>query len=48
MCVCVCARALSRSEHQQKFIEADPYVVNGLVTAWKIRDWTAVVGTGQL
>jgi uncharacterized protein YciI len=44
------ARALSLylSEHKQKFVEADPYVVNGLVTAWKIRDWTAVVGTGQL
>ena len=32
----------------QKFVEADPYVVHGLVTAWKIRDWTAVVGTGQV
>jgi uncharacterized protein YciI len=35
-------------EEIKKFVEADPYVVNGLVTDWKIRDWTAVVGTGQL
>lgn len=35
-------------EEIKKFVEADPYVVHGLVTDWKIRDWTAVVGTGQL
>lgn len=23
----------------------DPYVVNGLVTSWRVREWTTVVGT---
>ena len=26
------------------FAEADPYVRNGLVTAWRVRPWTVVVG----
>jgi len=26
------------------FVEADPYVRNGLVTGWRIREWTTVVG----
>ncbi len=24
--------------------EADPYVLNGLVTRWWVREWTTVVG----
>jgi uncharacterized protein YciI len=28
----------------QAFAEADPYVVNGVVTAWRVREWTTVVG----
>jgi uncharacterized protein YciI len=27
------------------FVEADPYVANGLVTSWEIRPWTVVVGS---
>lgn len=27
------------------FVENDPYVNNGLVTQWHIREWNAVVGT---
>ena len=27
------------------FVENDPYVKNGLVTQWHIREWNAVVGT---
>lgn len=27
------------------FVKSDPYVKNGLVTNWKIRDWTVVVGS---
>ena len=27
------------------FVENDPYVKNGLVTQWYIREWNAVVGT---
>jgi uncharacterized protein len=26
------------------FAEADPYVRNGLVTRWRVRPWTTVVG----
>lgn len=26
------------------FVEADPYVRNGLVKSWQIREWTVVVG----
>ena len=28
----------------EAFIAADPYVRNGLVTRWRIRAWTTVVG----
>ena len=33
-------------EAAKRFAEADPYVVNGLVTAWTARSWTTVVGHG--
>lgn len=26
------------------FAESDPYVVNGLVTAWRVREWVTAVG----
>jgi len=29
----------------EEFAASDPYVANGLVTAWRIRPWTVVVGT---
>jgi uncharacterized protein len=29
-----------------RFARADPYVVNGLVTDWRVREWTTVVGEG--
>jgi len=28
----------------EAFAEADPYVLNGLVTAWRVREWTTVIG----
>ena len=28
----------------EAFVEADPYVRNGLVTSWRLRSWTVVVG----
>ena len=28
----------------EQFARMDPYVVNGLVTNWRVRDWTVVVG----
>jgi uncharacterized protein len=28
----------------EEFVGRDPYVANGLVTAWRIRPWTVVVG----
>jgi hypothetical protein len=32
----------------QKFVDADPYRKAGLVTGYKIREWTTVVGEGAL
>lgn len=28
----------------RRFVEADPYVRNGLVAAWEIRKWNVVIG----
>src|SRR5262249_53761534 len=28
----------------EKFARADPYVLNGLVKRWYVREWTTVVG----
>ena len=28
----------------EEFVQHDPYVRNGLVTGWRIREWTVVVG----
>jgi uncharacterized protein YciI len=28
----------------EEFVRRDPYVVNGLVTSWRVRPWTTVVG----
>jgi uncharacterized protein YciI len=33
-------------EVAKRFAEADPYVLNGLVTSWRVREWTTVVGDG--
>ncbi len=30
----------------QAFAESDPYVLNGLVKAWRVREWTTVLGDG--
>ena len=30
----------------ETFAAADPYVLNGLVTRWRVREWTTVVGPG--
>jgi uncharacterized protein YciI len=38
---------LFRSDSQSvvdAFAESDPYVLNGLVVAWRVREWTTVVG----
>jgi uncharacterized protein YciI len=29
------------------FANADPYVINGLVTAWVVREWATVIGEGS-
>ena len=31
-------------EAAERFAQADPYVRNGLVTRWRVRPWTTVVG----
>jgi uncharacterized protein YciI len=28
----------------EAFARTDPYVLNGLVTSWRVREWTTVVG----
>ena len=28
----------------ERFAETDPYVINGLVANWRVREWTTVVG----
>jgi uncharacterized protein YciI len=30
----------------EAFARADPYVANGLVMAWRVREWITVVGEG--
>ena len=30
----------------ETFASRDPYVANGLVTGWSVREWTTVVGEG--
>jgi uncharacterized protein YciI len=30
----------------KRFAETDPYVTNGLVTRWRVREWTTMVGPG--
>jgi hypothetical protein len=36
----------SSPEVAEAFAEADPYVQNGLVKTWRVREWTTVVGEG--
>jgi hypothetical protein len=31
-------------EVAETFAKADPYVTNGLVTRWRVREWTTVIG----
>ncbi|MGE0599576.1 MAG: YciI-like protein [Dehalococcoidia bacterium] len=31
-------------EAAEAFVAADPYVKSGLVTGWRIREWTVVIG----
>jgi len=33
-------------EAVERFVAADPYVRNGLVTAWRVRRWETAVGEG--
>ncbi len=32
------------NEVAESFAKNDPYVVNGVVTSWHVREWTTVVG----
>lgn len=32
----------------EAFAATDPYVLNGLVKRWRVREWTTVVGEGAL
>ncbi|WP_269520910.1 YciI-like protein [Alteromonas sp. BMJM2] len=33
-------------EVAKQFAKSDPYVVNGLVTNWTVRQWNIVIGAG--
>ena len=30
----------------EQFAQSDPYVTNGLVTRWRVRKWSTVIGDG--
>ena len=32
----------------EAFAKADPYVKNGLVKSWRVRQWTVVIGEGSV
>ena len=32
----------------EAFTKDDPYVLNGLVTQWRVREWVTVVGEGAV
>ncbi len=32
----------------EDFARADPYVLNGVVNSWRVREWVTVVGAGAL
>jgi uncharacterized protein YciI len=32
----------------ERFAQEDPYVQNGLIANWRVREWTTVVGEGAL
>jgi uncharacterized protein YciI len=34
----------SSADVVEKFAKSDPYVVNGLVTRWRVREWVTVAG----
>lgn len=34
------------AETAENFARKDPYVANGLVTSWRIRKWSTVIGDG--
>jgi hypothetical protein len=36
------------SEVAERFAKADPYVTNGLVTRWRVREWSTVVGADAI
>lgn len=36
------------AEVAEAFARADPYVINGVVRSWRVREWVTVVGPGAL
>eukprot|EP00310_Coccolithus_braarudii_P016337 CAMPEP_0183336082 /NCGR_PEP_ID=MMETSP0164_2-20130417/4174_1 /TAXON_ID=221442 /ORGANISM="Coccolithus pelagicus ssp braarudi, Strain PLY182g" /LENGTH=257 /DNA_ID=CAMNT_0025505545 /DNA_START=25 /DNA_END=798 /DNA_ORIENTATION=+ len=40
--------AFATDEQAEAFAEADPYVQNGIVTSWTVREWSVVVGSLSL
>jgi len=38
----------SSSATAEAFAKSDPYVLNGMVKAWRVRTWVVVVGEGAV
>lgn len=36
------------AEPAERFAQSDPYVMNGVVTSYRVREWTTVVGRDAL
>ena len=38
--------AFTSAEAAEQFAQNDPYVRDGLVTKWRVREWSTVIGPG--
>jgi len=38
----------SSPDSAERFAKNDPYVLNGLVTSWRVRKWSTVIGDGSV
>jgi len=38
----------ANADAAEEFAKTDPYVMNGLVTKWRVRKWMTVIGEGAI
>jgi len=43
----VATEAVEKGQVVEEFVKNDPYVKNDLITNWKIREWTVVIGSAM-